>query len=175
MARLDESPDFRPFKFRIQAFTNAFQAEVQRRGISDNECSIKKLKQYLWTQPYISRFNEDGKKAKSKGNHIWIVEAKKLPEGGWEFREFSRKIAGAPEKIAYVGVKWSWSLRVWDPQASASSIKAVFSANSLPDWIQWADGKKTLSGTPDVNSRGSEVSVTAHYVHGGQLHRLEHS
>jgi len=28
MAKLDESPDFRPFKFRIQAFTNAFAEEV---------------------------------------------------------------------------------------------------------------------------------------------------
>ena len=31
MQRLDESPDFRPFKFRIQAFTNAFLEEV--RGV----------------------------------------------------------------------------------------------------------------------------------------------
>jgi len=28
MQRLDESPDFRPFKFRILAFTNAFMEEV---------------------------------------------------------------------------------------------------------------------------------------------------
>jgi hypothetical protein len=28
MARLDELPDFRPFKFRIQAFTNGFLEEV---------------------------------------------------------------------------------------------------------------------------------------------------
>lgn len=28
MQRLDESPDFRPFKFRIQAFTLAFLDEV---------------------------------------------------------------------------------------------------------------------------------------------------
>lgn len=28
MARLDESTDYRPFKFRIQAFTNAFHEEV---------------------------------------------------------------------------------------------------------------------------------------------------
>lgn len=28
MARMDESPDFRPFKFRIQAFTNGFVEEV---------------------------------------------------------------------------------------------------------------------------------------------------
>jgi hypothetical protein len=30
MQRLDESPDYRPFKFRIQAFTNAFLEEVGR-------------------------------------------------------------------------------------------------------------------------------------------------
>lgn len=32
MQRLDESPDFRPFKFRILAFTNAFLDEVSIRG-----------------------------------------------------------------------------------------------------------------------------------------------
>nr|CDI53162.1 conserved hypothetical protein [Melanopsichium pennsylvanicum 4] len=175
MARLDESPDFRPFKFRIQAFTNAFQAEVYRNGITEAECSIKKIKQFLWTQPYISRFNEDGKKAKSKGNHIWIVEAKKKPEGGWEFHEFSRKIAGAPEKIAYVGLKWAWPLKVWDPQASSTSIKAVFSCNKVPSWIQWEENNRVLSGTPTAGSESGEVSVTAHYVHGGQLHQLQHS
>ena len=31
MQRLDESPDFRPFKFRIQAFTNSFLDEVSRQ------------------------------------------------------------------------------------------------------------------------------------------------
>lgn len=175
MARLDESPDFRPFKFRIQAFTNAFQAEVYRKGITEAECSSKKIRQFLWTQPCISRFNEDGKKAKSKGNHIWIVEAKKIPEGGWEFREFSRKIAGAPEKIAYVGLEWIWPLKVWDPQASSTSIKAVFSCNKVPSWIQWDEEKRVLSGVPTTGSESGEVSVTAHYVHGGQLHQLQHS
>ena len=33
MQRLDESPDFRPFKFRIQAFTLAFLEEVSGRKI----------------------------------------------------------------------------------------------------------------------------------------------
>ena len=28
MARLNESTDYRPFKFRIQAFTNAFHEEA---------------------------------------------------------------------------------------------------------------------------------------------------
>jgi hypothetical protein len=34
MQRLDESPDFRPFKFRILAFTNAFLDEVSVSGIA---------------------------------------------------------------------------------------------------------------------------------------------
>jgi hypothetical protein len=55
---------------------------------------------YLWIQPFISRYNEDGKKAKSKGNHIWNIDAKKLPEGGWVFRRFHRKIAGSPPGVA---------------------------------------------------------------------------
>jgi hypothetical protein len=35
MQRLDESPDFRPFKFRIQAFTNAFLEEVRNLWIHE--------------------------------------------------------------------------------------------------------------------------------------------
>ena len=33
MQRLDESPDFRPFKFRIQAFTTAFLEEVKSKKL----------------------------------------------------------------------------------------------------------------------------------------------
>ena len=33
MQRLDESPDFRPFKFRIQAFTNAFLEEASNVNV----------------------------------------------------------------------------------------------------------------------------------------------
>ena len=34
MARLDESTDYRPFKFRIQAFSNAFHDEVSIGGVN---------------------------------------------------------------------------------------------------------------------------------------------
>lgn len=116
MARLDESTDYRPFKFRIQAFVNSFHDEVsqgmvstrsdltipqlQARGITDETMSAKKIKTYLWRQDLISRFNSDGKKAKSKGNHIWNVDAKKLPGGGWVFRPFKRRILGQPHPFA---------------------------------------------------------------------------
>lgn len=64
--------------------------------------SAKKVKNYLWRQDLISRFNADGKKAKSKGNHIWNVDAKKLPGGGWVFRPFKRRIIGQPPPFTWV-------------------------------------------------------------------------
>ncbi|KAJ7273331.1 hypothetical protein C8J57DRAFT_1715557 [Mycena rebaudengoi] len=96
MQKLDESTDFRPFKFRIQAFTAAFLEALAEQGYPEEKIPMKKVRNFLWRQPLILRFNEDGKKAKSKGNHIWNVEAKKLGEGSWEFRPFHRKIAGNP-------------------------------------------------------------------------------
>lgn len=64
MEKLDQSTDFRPFKFRIQAFTTAFGEKLIEAGFHDTEIPIKKIRQYLWAQPCISRFNDDGKKAK---------------------------------------------------------------------------------------------------------------
>lgn len=40
MQRLDESPDFRPFKFRIQAFTNAFLEEVRWVFVCDVQLAL---------------------------------------------------------------------------------------------------------------------------------------
>lgn len=169
MSRLDHSADYRPFKFRIQAFVNRWQDEVYRNGITEDDCSPKRLRQYLWTQPYISRFNEDGRKAKSKGNHVWIVEGRKLSETEWHFQKFERKIVGPVDKAATVGSPWTWILRVWDPQMSAASIKPVFTVKAKPDWLKFVDGEdnveKSLVGTPDASSQGGTVAVTAQCLH----------
>ncbi|KAG9127527.1 hypothetical protein FRC07_012680 [Ceratobasidium sp. 392] len=162
MARLDELPDFRPFKFRIQAFTNGFLEELASEGYPDEVIPMKKIKSYLWNQPYISRFNEDGKKAKSKGNHIWNIDARKV-EGTspiqWTFREFKRKIAGTPPGIAYHGHLWQWAPHVWDPQVSRTNITATFSSPSLPPWLAWNDG--VLSGTPGPDALNTDITVIA--------------
>ncbi|KAI1314365.1 hypothetical protein EDD11_002230 [Mortierella claussenii] len=79
MQRLEASTDFRPFKFRIQAFTNAFHESLVQHGLSEDILPLRKVKVYLWKHKYISRFNEDGKKQKSKGNHVWNIEARKIP------------------------------------------------------------------------------------------------
>ena len=69
---------------------------------------VRQVRNYLWRQQYILRFNEDGKKAKSKGNHIWNIEAKKTGDGPngqtWAFRPFHRRLAGGPPGVAYVDI-----------------------------------------------------------------------
>jgi len=170
MQRLDESPDFRPFKFRIQAFTAAFLEELARQGYPEDKIPMKKVRNYLWHQPHILRYNEDGKKAKSKGNHIWNVEARKLGETRWEFRPFHRKIAGSAPTVAYCGLKWKWTARIWDPQASFTSVPVTYSSPSLPPWLSWKDDM--LSGTPLTESESCTITVIAKYTVDGVEGRL---
>ncbi|BGP22629.1 hypothetical protein Rt10032_c08g3497 [Rhodotorula toruloides] len=172
MEKLDQSHDFRPFRFRIQAFTTAFADRLSASGLFDQEVPIKKVRQYLWAQPYISRFNDDGKKAKSKGNHIWTVEAKKVPDKKWIFREFTRCIKGNAPPIAFIGLPWTWAPRVWDPQCSSAAIDASFSSPSLPDWLSWEDN--VLSGEVPKSAHGQtiEVEAVATFQMGDRVHQL---
>ncbi|KIM87209.1 hypothetical protein PILCRDRAFT_303842 [Piloderma croceum F 1598] len=159
MQRLDESLEFRPFKFRIQAFTNAFLEELARQGYPEEKIPMKKIRNYLWNQTYISRFNEDGKKAKSKGNHIWNINAKKKAEGGWLFSPFHRRLAGTPHGVAYVGLRWIWAPRIWDPQASRSNVPVKYASPNLPAWLAWKDDQ--LSGTPPPDAESCNITVEA--------------
>ncbi|KZV73454.1 hypothetical protein PENSPDRAFT_574528 [Peniophora sp. CONT] len=171
MQRLDESPDFRPFKFRIQAFTNAFLEELARQGYPEDKIPMKKIRNYLWNSSYISRFNEDGKKAKSKGNHIWNIEAKKSSDGNnqtWTFRPFHRRLAGGPPGVAYVGLKWSWAPRIWDPQASRANLPVQFSSQSLPHWLKWSPAGDTLEGIPPPDAQSCDMTVEARFVQDGK-------
>ncbi|CAD6575992.1 MAG: hypothetical protein TREMPRED_001551 [Tremellales sp. Tagirdzhanova-0007] len=167
MARLGESADYRPFKFRIQAFTNAFHEELQIRGITEDIMSVKKVKTYLWHQDLISRFNADGKKAKSKGNHIWNVDAKKLPGGGWVFRPFKRRIMGQPNPFALVNQKYEWEPKIWDPQAASDAIRPNFKSppGTLPLWLKWEDDLK-LVGVPVTPTAPIKITAIAEFTNG---------
>ncbi|KAH9958285.1 hypothetical protein BC827DRAFT_1344972 [Russula dissimulans] len=167
MQRLDESPDFRPFKFRIQAFTNAFLEELARQGYPEDKIPMKKIRNYLWNSPYISRFNEDGKKAKSKGNHIWNIEAKKTGDGGWTFRPFQRRLAGVPPGVAYVGLRWTWTPRIWDPQASRNNLHVTYTSPSLPPWLSWHEDQY-LTGIPTPDAQSCDVTVEAQFMQDGK-------
>jgi hypothetical protein len=50
MHKMDQSTDFRPFKFRIQAFSNAFMEALARQGYDQTILPTRKVKQYLWRQ-----------------------------------------------------------------------------------------------------------------------------
>ncbi|KAF9454647.1 hypothetical protein P691DRAFT_806814 [Macrolepiota fuliginosa MF-IS2] len=173
MQRLDESPDFRPFKFRIQAFTLAFLEELARQGYPEEKIPMKKIRNYLWRQPHILRFNEDGKKAKSKGNHIWNIEAKKAGDGKWEFRPFHRRLAGTPPSVAYCGLRWSWTPRIWDPQASWQNVPVTYTSPNLPSWLSWKDD--VLSGIPPPDAENCIITVDAKFVIDGQEGHLTHT
>jgi hypothetical protein len=53
LEKVSESADFRPFKFRIQAFTNAFQEEVRALGFDEDTLPVRKLKSYLWNNRLV--------------------------------------------------------------------------------------------------------------------------
>jgi hypothetical protein len=109
------------------------------------------------------RYNEEGKKVKSKGNHTWNMEAKRLPDGRWHFREFYRQLAGAPPVIGYIGLPWSWTPRIWHPQGQTlgkdSNVSITYSSPSLPSWLSWKEG--VLSGAPPPGAESCDVVVEA--------------
>jgi len=117
------------------------------------------VRNYLWRQQYILRFNEDGKKAKSKGNHIWSIEAKKSADCKWEFRPFHRKLGVPPSGVAYIGLRWAWKPRIWDPQISFKKIQVTYSSPSLPSWLSWKNGE--LSGVPPPDAETCQITAIA--------------
>lgn len=122
---------WRPIKLRIQAFTAAFQEELARRlaagmNLARHEVSIKRVREYLWTQDLIARYNPSGRKAKSRGSHVWCVEARKRsddPNAEWEFRPWKRKIQIVRDSLV---AAWGQLLRlpfkVWDPQVTFEGL-----------------------------------------------------
>jgi hypothetical protein len=116
---------WRPIKLRIQAFTSAFQEELARTlaagmNLARHEVSVKRVREYLWTRDLIARFNPSGRKAKSRGSHVWCVEARRVDDNikaEWEFRHWRRKIQVVRDSlIAQWGQLLRLPLKVWDPQ-----------------------------------------------------------
>ena len=138
-------------------------SELQRQVTETRLRFDPKARNYLWRQPHILRFNEDGKKAKSKGNHIWNVEARKAGEGQWEFRPFQRRLATTPPGLAYVGLRWSWKPHVWHPQCSFKKIPVTYSSPNLPPWLSWKNGE--LSGIPPPEAESCQVTALAKVSH----------
>jgi hypothetical protein len=127
---------WRPIKLRIQAFTSAFQEELARTlaagmNLARHEVSIKRVREYLWTRDLIARYNPSGRKAKSRGSHVWCVEARRRaddPHAEWEFRPWKRKIQVIRDSlVAQWGQPVRLPLKVWDPQVQYEGLLLYFS------------------------------------------------
>ncbi|KAJ1928953.1 hypothetical protein IWQ60_001594 [Tieghemiomyces parasiticus] len=171
MLKLEQTTDFRPFRFRIMSFTNAFHEEVRRLGIDEDGIPTRHVKQFLQTHPYISRFNDDGNKSKSKGNHVLNVEARKMPTGCWEFKEFKRYIMPPHPKPAVIGMQFEWTPKIWDPQLQAP--KAFIQSPWLPNWLKWEDN--VLRGVPGIDAQSFDLKVNVAYLEssGQYVHRFD--
>ncbi|KAI8813625.1 hypothetical protein BJ742DRAFT_788964 [Cladochytrium replicatum] len=160
--RSNQPFDFTAFKFRIQPFTKGFLEALQDAGHSEVTLPEKQVKAYLCQQRYIQRFNEDGKKTKSKGAHVWIIEGRRTHDGGWMFKEAERKMCGEPNTRARVGVRYAYEPKVFDPLVGTP--KAVFHSPSLPEWLKWE--RNVLTGIPNAPEQPVEIAVCATYFIG---------
>ncbi|KAJ1738892.1 hypothetical protein LPJ68_005154 [Coemansia sp. RSA 1086] len=169
LEKLEQCTEYRTFRFRIQAFSNGFREFIEREaGLTEQAVSKQQLRNYLHQQHYISRYNEDGKKAKSKGHHVWNVEAKKISRNTWWFKEFVRRIAAPPPKVM-VGVPYEWTPTIWDPQIKAP--KVYFSSEWLPPWLRWENN--TLRGLAPPDATDCNIVVIASYYQGKELCHLK--
>ncbi|KAJ1986725.1 hypothetical protein EDC05_006183 [Coemansia umbellata] len=169
LEKLEQCTEYRTFRFRIQAFSNGYREFIEREaGMTEQVVSKQQLRSYLHQQSYISRYNEDGKKAKSKGHHVWNVEAKKISRNTWWFKEFLRRIASPPPK-AIIGVPYEWTPTIWDPQVK--SPKVYFNSEWLPSWLRWENN--TLRGLPPVDATDCNIVVIASYYQGKELCHLK--
>jgi hypothetical protein len=122
---------WRPIKLRIQAFTSAFQEELAKTlaagmNLARHEVSVKRVREYLWTRDLIARYNPSGRKAKSRGSHVWCVEARRRaddPNAEWEFRPWKRKIQVVRESLVGAwGQLMRLPVKVWDPQVQYEGV-----------------------------------------------------
>ncbi|KAJ1907003.1 hypothetical protein LPJ81_001028 [Coemansia sp. IMI 209127] len=169
LEKLEQCTEYRTFRFRIQAFSNGYREFMEREaGMTEQMVSKQQLRAYLHQQRYISRYNEDGKKAKSKGHHVWNVEAKKISRNTWWFKEFLRRIASPPAK-AVVGVPYEWTPTIWDPQIK--SPKVYFSSEWLPSWLRWENN--SLRGLAPPDATDCSIVVVASYYQGKDICHLK--
>ncbi|KAG0313360.1 hypothetical protein BGZ99_008953 [Dissophora globulifera] len=201
MQRLEASTDFRPFKFRIQAFTNAFHESLVQHSLSEDILPLRKVKVYLWKHKYISRFNEDGKKQKSKGNHVWNIEARRITD---KPSSSSTAMVGTGSSLVTMldggSTNWvldppiRWEFREYTSRIAGQIMKfarvgvpyiyapriwdaqmscptAEFSSPWLPPWLKWY--KSELRGIPGPDDKSCTIVVVAEYLREGENCHLE--
>ncbi|OBZ75518.1 hypothetical protein A0H81_04277 [Grifola frondosa] len=78
-----------------------------------------------------------------------------------------------PPGVAYVGLRWAWTPRIWDPQASRANLPVKYSSPSLPSWLSWKDD--CLSGVPPPDAQSCDVTAEAQFMQDGKEEVLAHT
>jgi hypothetical protein len=105
------------------------------------------------------------------------IDAKKVDESAWQFREFPRRIV-VPNRPAHVGIPWSWTPRIWDPEGR--QIGAVYTASPLPDWLSWSTNTHgeqhlELEGTPPAGTLYGQTIIEVTATFDDELDGAQHT
>ncbi|KAI5476852.1 NADPH-adrenodoxin reductase Arh1 [Pseudohyphozyma bogoriensis] len=71
--RLDQSGAFRPFRFRIHAFTSGLGEwiyEDLRRSGDGGGVSLRQVREFIWDSKLVARYNTEGKKVTTRRSQI---------------------------------------------------------------------------------------------------------
>jgi hypothetical protein len=140
---------FATFKFKITPFIDGF-TQFCRSYVTDSVIILD----YLYRSPVIVRFTTANKRVKTKGFHVWCVEAKKTEEG-WVFKEHQPCLLSPPP--CYVGEPYEWKLQIYDPHSANDPILRI---HGLPPGFQFRENK--LYGVP-VSEGNLELEVQGMY------------
>jgi hypothetical protein len=141
--------EFATFKFKITPFIDGY-TQYCRPYVSDSVTILD----YLYRSPVIVRFSTANKRVKTKGFHVWCVEARKTEEG-WVFKEHRPCVLSAPP--CYLGEPYEWKVQIYDPHSVSDSIVRI---QDLPHGFHFRDNK--FYGVP-VSEGNLELEVQALY------------
>ncbi|KAJ3326371.1 hypothetical protein HDU76_012982 [Blyttiomyces sp. JEL0837] len=160
----DHSPDsigFYDFKFRINSFVDAFQEALENAGgFTQDIISERQVRGYLSSCRFVMRYTEEGKRARSKGCNVFVVEGKETEDGSWLFREFGQRFIGEPPSTIKVGSDFKYAPKIYDPQVGCPPV--TFTSPNLPSWLSWSDN--TLVGIP-LRAETVDVTIIGTYFH----------
>lgn len=171
--------EFRITRIRIRAFTMAFQAHLltiihsENKGMNLKDVNLRRIRDILTIQNFMSKHNVSGRKAKSKGSHVWIINARpnEPPKSdgtvrNWEIIPWQRRIMPSDRESlsAKRSQPYSFKPQIWDPNLNEVNAKYIFN-NNLPSFLQWNEKYQTIQGfiPEDFPDDSFTISITATY------------
>lgn len=186
-----------PLRIRINAFINFFLKALHDARISPNFISLKEARDYVHTHACIKQCSDSGKKIRSNGNYVWVVEiaisASPPPPSNSlaltndyvcqynqrVYKKHQNKFMNDPPAVARAGSVWKYTPVIWDPFVSTS--RALFHSPHLPHWLSWQQNNSTLQGIPPSSPDPSDfddakstfaITILASYYRGDERRHL---